>query len=177
MIPSIFSASAAKRDQRAETCMQRPGGLPGGRGEGVRCVSHPCSPRHTGLDRRPAAQRLVLRNRICNTKWSFFQSVSLEKLRPEHPAEVKGRFWSARGGGPGLGRTDPRSWEGSGEEPWPVAFVLSLFDPWEVPHVDFLCPPPPPTMVLNQDSSLGGKCAQPSLQEGSWPHRSGFTSQ
>lgn len=102
--------------------------------------------------------------------------MSLEKLRPEHPAEVKRRFCSARGGGPGLGRTDRRSWEGRRGTP-AVVSVLSLFDPWEVPHVAFLCPPPPPAMALNQDSSLGGKRAQPSLQEGSWPHRSRFTSQ
>lgn len=123
----LLSKRSHKRERRAETCMQRPRGLPGGRGEKVRCISHPCSPRRTGLDRRPAAQRLVLRNRICNTKWSFFQPVSLEKLRPEHPAEVKGRFWSARGGGPGLGRTDPRSWEGAEGNPgqWRL-FCLSL---------------------------------------------------
>ena len=49
---------------------------------------------------------------------------------------------------------------------------LSLFDPWVAPHADFLCPSPPPMMVLNQNNSLGGMHAPPSLQEGSWTHRS-----
>lgn len=49
---------------------------------------------------------------------------------------------------------------------------LSLFDLWVAPHVDFLCPSPPPMMVLNQNNSLGGMHAPPSLQEGSWTHRS-----
>ena len=61
----------------------------------------------------PALQGCRFRQKTCCSKacfkkqnmqylMVFFQPISLEKLRPEQPAELKGHFWSARGGGPRL---------------------------------------------------------------------------